>query len=296
MASNELNALRSQALHLTKRATHKISRLKNLPDNRNVIVAGSEFDTRRNAKQLGRMNSRQLQAYIARQTQFVDRGTQFVPDAQHRPIPAAEFKPLEYWQGVRRQRAQAKLNTVGDTLLPGSYDAKGNLKPGTETIKERRAKMRSDRKLAGNPSVNDPYEPKVNKSTDIANRKAIKALVKEARQQSTAGWDNKELKRQIGEFSQMVNRIGDADLAAAVKKLSAGQFRTLWNDTPFAVAVSTQYEIVRTDLISEEDKPWHMQVIHDAFADARRLVDWAAGLDPETGSAKPTEGKPTRKK
>lgn len=276
MASNELNALRSQARHLTKRATHKISRLKSKQD---VIVAGSEYDYRKPPKLINRYNAKQLAAYIARQTQFLDRSTQFVPDAKHRPIPAAEFKALQVAQQARYNRAQAELDAKGNLVLPGSYDAKGNLKPGTETIKERRAKMRSDRKLAGNPSVNDPYEPKVNKSTDIANRKAIKTLVREARQQSTKGWDDKVLKRQIGEFSQMVNRIGDADLAASIKKLTAGQFRTLWNDTPFAVAVSTQYEIVRTDLISEEDKPWHMQVIHDAFADARRLVDWAAGLD-----------------
>ena len=144
--------------------------------------------------------------------------------------------------------------------------------------------------------MNDPYEPKVNKSTDIADRKAIKTLLKDAQRRSGKGWDDKQLKRQIGEFAQMVDRIGDADLAASVKKLSAAQFRTLWNDTGFALAVSTQYEIVRTDLISEEDKPWHIQIIHDAFADARRLVDWAGKLDPRTGSAPPPKpGKRKRK-
>jgi ribosome-binding protein aMBF1 (putative translation factor) len=283
MASEELSAKRSQALHLTRRATHKISRLKNSAD---VIIAGSQFDYRKPPKLIKRYTEKQLDAYIARQTQFVDRSTQFVPDAQHRPIPAAEFKPLHLAQQKRYELAQAKLNTVGDTLLPG----------GTETIEERRAKMRADRKLAGNPSVTDPYEPVVNKSTDIANREAIKTLTKEARQKSSKGWDNKELKRQIGEFSQMVNRIGDADLAAAVKKLSKAQFRTLWNDTAFATAVSTQYEIVRTDLISEEDKPWHIQVIHDAFTDARRLVDWAQNLDPETGAGRTRADKPKSKR
>ena len=92
----------------------------------------------------------------------------------------------------------------------------------------------------------------------------------------------------------MITRIGDADMAAAVKKLSAAQFRTLWNDTGFANAISTEYEIYRAGLISEQDKPWHVQVIQDAFADANRLVDWASQLDPQTGAAR--QGTPKRKK
>lgn len=273
MASNELNALRSQALHLTKRSTHKISRLKSKQD---VIVARSEYDPRRNPKLVRRYNTRQLEAYIRRQEQFLDRATQFVPDAKRRPIPAAEFKQLQVAQTERWKYAQAQLDKKRDTPTAS----------GTETIGQRRDKIRSDRRLAGNPSVTDPYDPKRNKSTDIADRKAVKALVKQAKEQTGPGWDNKELKRQIGEFTQMVNRIGDADLAGMVKKLSAAQFRSLWNDEGFAAAVSTQYEIVRTTLISEEDKPWHVQVISDAFADARRMVEWAAGLDPDTGAAK----------
>ena len=281
MASAELAALRAQALHLTKRATHKISRLKNKQD---VIVAGSDYDYRKPPKTIRRYTTKQLEAYIARQTRFVDRGTQFVPDAHRRPIPAQEFKPLQIAQQARRDRAQERLRTVGDTKLPG----------GNETIAQRRDKMRADRRMAGNPSVHDPYEPKVNNSKDLASRGAIKKLLREAKEQSGPGWDNKQLKRQIGEFSQMINRIGDADMAAAVKKLSAAQFRTLWNDTGFANAISTEYEIYRAGLISEQDKPWHVQVIQDAFADANRLVDWASQLDPQTGAAR--QGTPKRKK
>jgi len=272
MASAELNAKRSQALKLTTRVSHKISRLKT---KRDVVVAGSEYDVRKPKKLIARYNEKQLDAYISRTMQFVDRGTQFVPDAHRRPIPASEFKELHRWEVARRTRAQAQLDAKKDTITSG----------GTETIGQRRDKMRADRKLAGNPSVNDPYDTPVRSSKNIANRKALKKLTREAKQKASKGWDDKELKRQIGEFTKMVSRIGDADLAASVKKLSPAQFRTLWNDEGFAAAVSTQYEIVRTDLISEEDKPWHIQIIHDAFADARRMVDWAGRLDPDTGAA-----------
>ena len=250
---------------------HKISRLRTKQD---VEVAGSQYDPRRPVRNIKRYTQKQLDALIARQTQFVDRSTQFVPDQQRRPIPASEFKPLHIAQVKLREQRQAELTAKRDTPTAS----------GTETIGQRRDKMRSDRKMAGNPSVTDPYEPKVNSSKDIANRKAVKKLLRDAQQKLLPGYEAKEFKRQIGEFSKMVSRIGDADLAAAVKKLSPAQFRTLWNDEGFAAAVSSQYEIVRTALISEEDKPWHVQIIHDAFADARRMVDWAAKLDPETGT------------
>jgi len=270
-SSRELAEKRSQALHLQRRVNHKISRLRTKQD---VEVAGSQYDPRRPVRNIKRYTQKQLDALIARQTQFVDRATQFVPDAQRRPIPASEFKPLHVAQVRLRERRQAELDAKRNTPTAS----------GTETIGQRRDKMRSDRKMAGNPSVTDPYEPKVNASKDIANRKAVKKLLRDAQQKLNPGWEKKEFQRQIGEFSKMVGRIGDADLAAAVKKLSPAQFRTLWNDEGFAAAVSSQYEIVRTALISEEDKPWHVQIIHDAFADARRMVDWAAKLDPETGT------------
>jgi len=273
MAQNrsQLDEKREQALYLTRRANHKISRLRT---KRDVEVAGSMYDPRKPARNIKRYTEKQLDAYIARNTQFLDRGTQFVGDAHKRPIPAGEFRELHVAELARRKHAQDIYDRHKNIRLPGRDG-----KPGTETIGERRDKMRADRKMAGNPSVNDPYDTPVREPKNIANRKALKKLTREAKKKAQSGWDDKELKRQIGEFSKMVSRIGDADLAASVKALTPGQFRTLWNDTNFATAVSSQYEIVRTDLISEEDKPWHIQIIHDAFTDARRLVDWARKLD-----------------
>ena len=266
MANRALDDKRAQALHLNKRITHKISRLRTKAE---VEVAGTQYDVRANPKNIRRYTEKQLDAQIARASQFLDRGTQFVGDVHRKPIPASEWKDYKRAEQARRKNATDTYQRHKDIPLPG----------GTETIGQRRDKMRADRKLAGNPSVNDPYDTPVRDSKQIANRKAVKTLLREAKQKSGKGWDDKELKRQIGEFSTMVARIGDGDLAASVKKLTAGQFRTLWNDTNFAVAVSTQYELAQAGLVSDEDKPWHVQIIQDAFTDARRLVEWAKKLD-----------------
>lgn len=271
MANPALNDKRAQALHATKRANHKISRLKNKVD---VIVAGTQYDPRKSPKVVRKYNERQLDAYNQRLAQFNDRGTQFVPDAKKRPIPATEFKEYKTAETLRRKHVLEQYNKVKDVLLPGPDG-----RPGTETIGQRRDKMRSDRKLAGNPSVNDPYDPPVRGSKNFADRKAVKELTKDEKRKTTKGWDKKELIRQIGEFSKMIDRIGDADMAAAVKSLTPGQFRTLWNDTGFATAISQEYEIYRATLVDQEDKDWYGTVISDSFQDANRLVKWAKNLD-----------------
>jgi len=261
----------AQALKMSRGATRKISRLKSKVD---VYVAGSEFDPRKPPKQLKRYTTKQLEAYNARVAQFNDRGTQFVPDAHHRPIPAGEFKQLHTAQMERQKHAAERLNAKRNIKLPG-IDGK----PGTETIGERRDKMRADRKLAGNPAVTDPYEPKVNRPQDLGSRAAIKELTRQAKKQSTKGWDDKELKRQIGEFDQMMKRVGDADLAAKIKAMTPGQFHALWNDTGFANDVSQEYEIFRSKVIDDDDKAWYGQLIRDSFQDAHRKADWARTLD-----------------
>lgn len=270
MANEQLNAKRAEAIRVTRGATRKISRLKTKVD---VVVAHSEYDPRKSPKLIRKYTDKQLNAYMARVAAFNDRSTQFVPDAYKRPIPAGEFKPLHLAELQAKNRALDTYNTVKDIRLPGVDN-----KPGSETIGQRRDKMRSDRKMAGNPSVNDPYDPKVRKSTDITSRTAVKKLTRDAKKKAAPGWEKKELKRQIGEFEKMIGRIGDADMAAAVKSLTPGQFRTLWNDTNFATAISTEYTIYQSKNVDKEDKAWYETVLSDSFADANRLVNWAKTL------------------
>jgi hypothetical protein len=139
--------------------------------------------------------------------------------------------------------------------------------------------MRSDRKLAGNPTVQDPYSPRERTPNMVASRAALKILTKEEKRKAKPGWDKKELNRQIGEFSRMAAAVGDTELEDAVKKLTPGQFRALWNDSNFATAMGIRYEQHQHGLVSAEDKPWHAQLIKDAFVDARREVDWAKRLN-----------------
>ncbi|WNT44579.1 DNA terminal protein [Arthrobacter phage Tillums] len=266
MANRELSDKRQQAVQLTGRASKKMSRLK---AKNGVIVAGSEFDTRRTPKQIGRMTSRQLDAYMGRLSQFNNRGTQFVPDAKHRPIPAGEFKAYKQAETAHRTHAQQQLDPVRDVKLPGRR----------ETVGERRAQTIQRRKrMAGNPAVNDPYDPRERESTDIASRKALKKLTQDEKRKAQPGWDNKELKRQIGEYGRIVEAAGDAAGALSIKELTPGQFKALWNATSFATEVSTRYEIHQL-MTAGKEKPQHAKLLDDAFANAKRLVDWAKKLD-----------------
>lgn len=265
MANSELNDKRSQAIKLTRGATRKISRLKTKVD---VIVAGTTYDPRKPAKLVQRYTGKQLDAYIARVSQFNNRGTQFVPDAHHRPIPASEWRDYKQAENAHRAKAQAEFDRIKDIKLPGR----------PETVGQRRDQMRSDRKTAGNPSVTDPFDPKQRESKQVASRTALKKLTKDEKRKSARGWDDRELKRQIGEFTQIATTTGDKALQDAVKKLTPGQFKALWTGTGFATAISTQYELARLR-IAGKDRPEDEELQEDAFADARRLVEWARTLN-----------------
>jgi len=270
MANQELISKRQQVAYLTKRANHKISRLRKAAD---VEVAGSEYDPRKPKATVNRLNSRQLDAQIARLSQFNDRSTQFVGDIKRRPIPAAEWHDYKRAEKAHRDHMLDRYNRIKDITLPGQDGRSGH-----ETIAQRRDKMRSDRRLAGNPTVNDPFDPPVRDHRNIKDRAALKTLLKDEKAKSKPGWDNKELKRQIGEFDKMIARVGDTKLAAKIAAMGPQKFFVLWNGTGFANAVATEYEQMML-LLRGKEQPYHEQLVRDAFQDAHRLVDWAENLE-----------------
>ena len=266
MAANPYREqLLAQATNLQRGATRKISRLKTKVD---VVVAGTEYDVRKAPRTIKRLTTRQLEVHISRLQQFNSRATQFVPDAHRRPIPAAEFKEYKTAEKMAVKNAQDVFNSVKDIVTSS----------GTETIGQRRDKMRSDRKLAGNPTVNDPYSPRVRDSKNIANRKALKKLTKDEKRRAEKGWADKELNRQIGEFGKIMGQIGDPKMEDAVRSLTPGQFRVLWNDSNFPTALTQKYEINQM-LVAGKDKPWFAEVLENAFADIWKEIDWAKKLD-----------------
>jgi len=266
MAANPYREqLIAQATNLQRGATRKISRLKTKVD---VVVAGTEYDVRKPPRTIKRLTTRQLEVHISRLQQFNSRSTQFVPDAHRRPIPAAEFKEYKTAEKMAVKNAQDVYNSIKDIM--GSS--------GTETLGQRREKMRSDRKLAGNPTVQDPYSPRVRDPKNIANRQALKKLTKDEKRRSERGWEDRELNRQIGEFGQMISRIADPDMESAVRALTPGQFRVLWNDTNFPTALGQKYEIKQL-LVAGKDKPWFAEVLDNAFADIWKEINWAKKLD-----------------
>jgi len=270
MANQALNSKRDQAAYLTKRANHKISRLRRTGD---VEVAGSQYDPRKSKQALARYTEKQLDAYINRVSQFNDRSTQFVGDIKRRPIPAAEWRDYKRAEKAHRDHMLDRYNRIKDITLPGQDG-----KPGHETIAQRRDKMRADRRLAGNPTVNDPFDPPVRDHRNIKDRAALKTLLKDEKAKSRPGWDNKELKRQIGEFDKMIARVGDQKLADKIAKMGPQKFFVLWNGTGFANAVATEYEQMML-LLRGKEQPYHEQLVKDAFQDAHRLVDWAENLE-----------------
>jgi hypothetical protein len=256
----ELEQLRALARKRHKAATRKISRLNHAKD---VEISGSKFDPRRDLAGLKRYNKAQIMKYIQRLDSFLERGNQFVGDAQKRPIPAKEWQ--QYKQTERRYNA-------GVTDLYS--DIKNVRLPDGRTIDERQRTIKADHPLAGNPSVKVPHSPVVREPWNIASPDKLKGLIKDLKYKMTPAYDKKQLAQDREELKKIMAVIKDPELEATINSLSAKQFNVLWNYTTFATAASLMYEIIQAQL-TKHDQAWHAKEIRDSFEEATNLVGWA---------------------
>ena len=249
-----------------KAAGKKISRLQREKGIQGL--SGSANDPRRDPKILKRYTKKQVQAYINELNRFTSRGTQFVPDAQRRPVPGNLWNTYKNLEKQFNKRVDAHFNQVADVYVP---------RLGM-TIRERMAMMTPDHPKAGQSAVHSPYNPPDRRPTNVASRKALERLIGDMKERLKPSWFDKKLNEGRDQFGKMAKIVNDPALEAAVNDLSPQQFDMLWNYTPFASAESLVYEI-RMSMLSDKEKPWHTQTLDNALKDMHELVSWAKSVD-----------------
>jgi hypothetical protein len=260
---HELEQLRALARKRHQAATRKVKRLSNVRD---VDIAGSRFDPRRDLAGLKRYNTAQVMAYIRKLDSFLDRSNQFVGDAKRRPIPIKEWQQYQRIQNQYNQGASAVFDDIKNIRLPSGM-----------TVGQREATLKSDHPLAGNPSVSKPHAPVVKQPFNIASRDKLKDLIKDLKHKMSASYDKRQLEQDRSELRQIMAVVKDPKLEAKISSLSARQFNVLWNYTNFVTAASFMYEMLR-DKMTTGEEPWQAERIRAKFEQAIELVDFASKL------------------
>jgi hypothetical protein len=261
MANSRLAAQRAEVLRLQRNAGKKISRIKS----QGVVVAGTEFDVRKDRKLIAGYNEKQLAALAARLTSFNSRTMQFVPDREARPVPRTEWKKFKAAEQFLNTKKARELASVADMKMP----------IGDSTVGQRTAQMTADHAWAGNPAVN-PFRPSNKLPTDIVSRRALKKLTKNLQKRQNAKYDDKEHRQNRKIYKKMFDDAGASDLAKRINKLTPKQFMFMWHYTGFVEAAKKKY--VLKQLMGHMEVARHESVLHDAFTDMEKFVEWAEGI------------------
>lgn len=260
---NDSDSLRAEIQRLKKAVTRKVSRIKTGQD---IYISGTSQDPRKAAASVKGMNESQLRSYGHALAAFLDRGNQYVPDSQHRPMPRAEWRNYKRLESEWNQRVREHMENINSIRLPSGM-----------TVAERDAMLRPDHPQMANPTVNGPREID-RTSTNVAGSARLKHLMDQM--QRRLGEDYFDQLNASGKetFGKMIDRIGDDAFSRDVDRLTPEQFEVLWNWTPFATAISFQYELAMKELSARDKETWAGTVQHNAVREAREYVEWARGL------------------
>lgn len=254
----DIDRLRAEVKRLRRAVTRKVSRLKQAHD---VFLSGTQFDPRRAPRSEARYSASQLRSYIHDLAGFVDRGNQFVGDAQRRPIPRSD------WQRYKNLENQynARVNEYFDRV-------KGVRLPSGETVAERMARVTPDHRQMGNPAVHAPFDPVERQPGNVASKAALDKLIDAMKKRLQPDYFEKKNREGMEQFEKMMDILNDSELKEAVKGLNDEQFALLWNYTGFPTAISIQYEFALKAL-SAEQQSFERDVSSVALRRAHELVN-----------------------
>ena len=251
-----LQDLRARVARLEKNAGRKAARIKRTVG---AVIAGSEFDPRKEKGKAAKMRRRDLETYARRLSAFNSRSTQFEAGVRGAPLPRKGFQKLISVEQQARDAAEAKLKPLRNERLPG---------PGTETVGQRMDKIRTDHPTAMNMS----YIPPIHKPFNIKDAQALDKLTKANQKRMSPAFAKAEHKRAQKEFLKMVEVFRSESLKKDVLALTYGQFDVLWNFTRFADATSLGYHHIKSKFTPKQEIP--ESVLQDQLSEAKSLIDW----------------------
>lgn len=267
---NEVDRLRREALRLQRNAMNKMSRIKNKRRDEwtgepvGPKLRNTKFDPTKPKSNIQRLNSNQLQTHIERLKEFLHPSTQFVADEEGVPETIQKWRAYK-WREQRRNQMLAEQKADRQDLF---------INPLGLTVQERHEQLREKR--TQNPSVN--IEDIIEREPfNLAKITQLDKLIKLYDKRLESGYDEKRMEAAKKSFEGMMGSIENDELMTAVNKLTPGQFDVLWNDTTFAWALGTVYEIIQR-ANKGNPKDTDEKRMADQYEMVRDLIEWAGRL------------------
>jgi hypothetical protein len=259
------NSLRSAALRAHRAATRKVSRLK---AGSGVEVSGSDYDPRQTPDFIRSATPAQLRTLVRRLDKFNSRETQFVPDAEFKPIPRKLFD--------RVKKAEAKKNEFVEKF----YEPFKNImiEPAGMTVDQRMAMITPLHPHMGTRTTDSPYKKSDRESTTIHGEAGAKKLVKHLNDLATMKHEKQSLKNHRQGVMKMLDIVGDIEMQVKVAQLTNKQWAALWKYTKFASMIKTPYSHYNASITGDKSLS-NSESVQTDLAVAGEYVDWAGAKD-----------------
>lgn len=275
---------RAELLELTvrkhKSAVSKISRLRNT-SNSPVELAGTKLDPRKDLKVVRRYTTKQLASYAERLDTFNDRKTRFYGDTFKRPLDNNLLNLYKERETAYNAKIKRGYDQVKDVKLPLA----GQVKTGNITVDDRNKYALSDRKQAGNRTVNSKYNPPVRKPSQFKSNKSLEIMAGTMAKRLAPDFHSDELADQRRIVNDLLKIINKPELLDAVNKLSAKQFDVMWNHTKMPDMLKLPYLIMQKLIEDVQETQSDVQLkavdndlLESNLKTAGKWIEWASKL------------------
>lgn len=248
----DIRQTRESVLAEQKRAQEKMKRLEK---RKGAVVAGSKHDPTRSTAWVMNARSRDLARYKARLEKFNSRSTQFIGDADGRPIDAKKWKALETEVSKLNKSRSEFYNSVKDLKMNSgvTLDQAAQLRTGkyvTYIDDFRNDKKVSPKAFYGEKAIDDATK----RYRKLNNREAA-GMMRDSR--------NHFLSIMLAEGASA------PDWANRVADLTDKQFFVLWSATDFKRFVGDNYQMLQEGLTHASG-----QVADSNNKSIEELLDW----------------------
>lgn len=264
MADRKVDALRREAEQRAKAASRKIARLKS----KGVVITGTEFDPRRDPKNVRRYTVNQADAYIRQLNQFIDRANQYVGSSGGQPIPIADAR--------RFQETQRRFNEFVGQYRESFKDLQ--VEPlNNATVEDLNKRASGDWKtFAKGRSAQRPLAESESDIADINGLDKLRKLEKNMRDRMKGEYLNERIEQGREQAGQMLDAVGASEVRDEIAKLDDFQFNVLWHEMDLADSLASAYWVVKNASVRNAAA---MQ--EEAIDDVKALISWGQTISPQ---------------
>lgn len=206
------------------------------------------------------MTPRQLRSAIARSNSFVNRTNSYVPGVKGAPLSGQTWREYQRLERIHNRNAQSFYDKVKDLTIPGI----------NQTVEQRAENLSRSLRAGGDFKT---FQELNRNARNITGQAGLKDLIAQMRGKTDPAYLDREARRQRRTLRQMLDRIGNDEVADAIRRTSDEDLIVMLDYTDFMKTLESTYAMAKA--ISSDTPRWQSAVYEDNQDKLQELANWA---------------------